>query len=289
MSQKIVFLNGQYVDINNAKISILDRGFNYGDGLFETMRAYNGNVFQLDFHLERLFKSTQEIFITVPYNHEQLRGVIYEVIKKNGHKNAIVKLTVTRGVSEPGLKIQASSSPTLLVYARQTKPIPQELYDGGVKISLHNFMAAKISGLSSQIKSCNYLSNILIKKLADDKDTFEGIMLNEKGHVCEGTTTNIFIVKNNILITPPVNEYVLAGVTRKVILEIARKHDIDCKEVNFTAKDIESADEVFLTNTGIEVLPVCEVDSLSIQNPIPGSVTKFLHDKYLNLIDETSN
>jgi branched-chain amino acid aminotransferase len=289
MGQEIVFLNGQYVDINNANISIFDRGFSYGDGLFETMRSYSGHIFQLDLHLKRFFKSTQDIFITVPYNPEQLSEIISEVINKNGLKEAIIKLTITRGVSEPGLSIQSSNSPTLLVYARPYKPLPKEHYENGVNVSLHSFSAAKISGLSTQIKSCNYLSNILIKKLADDKDTFEGIMLNEKGHVCEGTTSNIFIVKNDVLITPPISQYVLEGVTRKVILDIAKCHNIIGKEDNFTAKEIESANEVFLTNTGIEVLPVSKVDNLTLKKPAPGPLTNFLYGQFLNLIDEVSN
>ena len=289
MGKETVFLNGQFLDINEAKISILDRGFNYGDGLFETMRSYNGRVFKLDLHLNRLLKSAQEIFIDVPYDKEQLKKTIYEVIKKNSFKEAIIKLTVTRGVSEPGLSIQYSSRPTLLVYAIQFKPLPKEYFNNGVDISLHPFSAIKLSGLTDQIKSCNYLSHIIIKKLAEDQNTFEGIMLNEKDHVCEGTSSNIFIIKNGVLITPPISEYVLEGVTRNVIHEIVNNHNIFSKENNFTAKDIESADEVFLTNTGIEVLPVGKVDNITIKKPIPGPLTKFIHNQFLNMIDEQSN
>lgn len=289
MNQEIVFLNGQFLERDKANISILDRGLMYGDGLFETMRAYNGHVFMLDLHLNRFFISSQEIFIELPHNKEQIKNIIYEVLKKNKFKEALVKLVLTRGVSEPGLGIDSSTSPTLLVYARQFKPLPKKFYEKGVNVSLHQSSAIKISGLSTQIKSCNYLSHIIIKKLADDQGTFEGIMLDEKGHVCEGSTSNIFIIKNKVLLTPPINEYVLAGVTRKVVLDIAKIHGIISKEESFTAKDVMLADEVFLTNTGIEVLPVSKVDNILIKKPSPGPLTKFIYEHFLNLIDEVSN
>jgi branched-chain amino acid aminotransferase len=288
MDQEIVFFNGKFLDIDKANISILDRGFMYGDGLFETMRSYNGHVFMLDLHLNRFFKSSREIFLDLPYNQEQLTKIICEVIKKNKFSEAIIKLTATRGVSKPGLGLDTHSSPTLLVNARQLKPLPKDFYENGVKISLHPSSAIKLSGLSTQIKSCNYLSHIIIKKLADDQGAFEGIMLNEQGHVCAGTTSNIFIVKKEVLLTPPISEYVLAGVTRAVILDIAKNMGINSKEEYFTKNDIESADEIFLTNTGIEILPVCKVDNSTLNLAVPGRLTNSLYDRFLKLIDEVS-
>ena len=288
MEQRIVFLNGQYMDVEKAKISVLDRGFSYGDGLFETMRAYRGKVFRIGLHLDRLLASAADIFLKISYSRDELGLIIYETLKKNKCQEAIIKLTVTRGRSEPGLSLDSSSSPTLLVYIRPFEPLSKELYRDGAAIATFPSSAIGISGLREQIKSCSYLSHIIMKKLAEDQGAYEAVMLNDKGAVCEGTASNIFIVKSGILYTPPANEHVLAGVTRKVVLEIAQRQGVEFKEESFSKREIVSADEAFLTNTGIEILPVCRADNQTVGDGKPGSLTKSLRGHFLNLIDSES-
>ena len=289
MGKRIVFLNGEYVDIENAKVSVMDRGLNYGDGLFETMRAYYGKVFRLDLHLERLFQSAANIFLEIPYSREELSLIIDDTIKRNNFQETIIRLTVTRGRSEPGLGICESSSPTLLVYARPVKPLPKEYLENGVKIITVSSSAVRISGLREQIKSCNYLSHIMLKKLADDQGAFEAIMQKDDGTICEGTTSNIFIVTKGIVFTPPISEYVLDGVTRKLVLEIADNLGISHREENFSRHEVIKADEVFLTNTGIEILPVCQVDNCHVGNGKPGVLAESLRANLLNLIEGECN
>jgi len=285
MDKNIVFLNGQYMDIDNAKVSVLDRGFSYGDGLFETMRAYHGRVFRLGLHLDRFFKSAAKIFLQMPYSGDELSLIICDTIKKNNFQEAIIRLTATRGSSDPGLNFSSALSPTLLAHARPFTPLPIEYFETGVKVITVPSSAFRISGLREQIKSCNYLSHIMLKKQADDQGDFEAITLKDDGTVCEGTTSNIFIVKDGVLLTPPVSEHVLAGVTRKVVLEIANNQGMDCREGNFSKHEIFNADEVFLTNTGIEILPVCQVDNYRIGDGKPGSSAKSLRRNLLNLIE----
>jgi len=276
------------MDIDNAKISVLDRGFSYGDGLFETMRAYRGKVFRLERHLDRFYKSASQIYLEIPYSREELSLIIYETIKKNILQETIIRLTATRGPAEPGLSFQADSSPTLLVNARPINPPSNGCYKEGVGIATIPSSSVRVSGLREQIKSCNYLSHILMKKMAEDRGAYEAILLNDHGDVCEGTTSNIFIIKEGIIFTPPVSEHVLAGVTRKVVLEIADNQGIEAKEQIFSKQEIYSADEVFLTNTGIEILPVTQVDKQEIKDGNPGDLTMSLRGQFLNLIDEES-
>jgi len=283
--KNIVFLNGQFMDIDKAKVSVLDRGFSYGDGLFETMRAYHGRVFRLGLHLERFCKSAAEIFLKMPYSRNELSLIISDTIKKNNFQEAIIKLTATRGSSDPGLSIGSALSPTLLAHARPFSPLPKEYFAKGVKVITVPSSAFRISGLRGQIKSCNYLSHIMLKKMADDQGDFDAITLKDDGTVCEGTTSNIFIVKDGVLMTPPVSEYVLAGVTRKVVLEIADNQGIACRLENFSNRDIYNADEAFLTNTGIEILPVCQADYCRIGDGNPGAMVKSLRRHLLNLIE----
>lgn len=284
--RSLVFLNGFFVASENARVSIFDRGFCYGDGLFETMRAYKGKVFRLDLHLDRLYQSAPLIYLDLPLTRREMGVIVRETLKINKVSNAIVRLTLTRGESASGLRIDPNTPPTMVVHTRPLERLPEYMYQDGVNISLISSSASKIANLRVQVKSGNYLSHILLREMASANNCQEAILLDENNRITDGTTSNIFMVRDNVLITPQVNEYVLPGVTRHVVLEIARKRGIPCREQILTPQDVYSADEVFLTNTGIELLPVHQADNQVIGDGKPGFLTKMLYREFLKFVDE---
>lgn len=284
--ESIVFLNGFFVALKNARVSILDRGFCYGDGLFETMRSYKGKVFRLDLHLERLFSSAPLIYLDLPVTCHEMSAIVRETLRRNNCADAIIRLTVTRGESIPGLRIDPTAPPTLVVFVRPIAPLSEQLYRDGVTITFFPSSACRISGITRQVKSGNYLSQILLRKAAESGSFLEAILLDDEGRVTEGTTTNIFTIHNGVLRTPPLSEYVLPGITRHIVLEIARGKSIPCREENITQQDIYAADEVFLTNTGVEVLPVRQAGDIVIGQGKPGKLTRLLHREFLNTVEQ---
>ena len=283
--EPIVYLNGAFVPLADAKVSILDRGFCYGDALFETMRVYSGKIFHLDLHLDRLERGAQSIFLELPESRERIQEILYETFNRNQGADAVIRLTLTRGEGILGKLWQAGTTPTLSVYVRPYSGPPDEWYQNGVPISLIPNSAAKLGNLQEQIKSANYLSQVLARKQAEDLNSVEGIMINEQGEVCEGTISNIFMVKEGILSTPAVNGYVLAGVTRHVVLKLAAQTGIPCKERLLIADDILQGDELFLTNTGWEILPVARVNGKTVDSGQPGPLTQALHREFRKSVD----
>jgi branched-chain amino acid aminotransferase len=283
--EPIVYLNGKFIPLSQAKVSILDRGFCYGDALFETMRVYSGKIFQLDRHLDRLEHGAQNIFLKLPESRERVEEILYATFSRNQGADAVIRLTLTRGEGILGKLWQAATSPTLSVYVRSYSAPPDEWYQNGVPISLIPNSAAKLGGLQEQIKSANYLSQILARKQAEDQNSVDGIMINDQGEVCDGTISNIFVVKNVELSTPAVNSYVLAGVTRQVVLKLATEAGTVCKERSMTADDILQGDEVFLTNTGWEILPVTRVGGKAVGSGQPGPLTQALRREFRKFVD----
>jgi len=280
-----VYLDGKFIPLSQAKVSILDRGFCYGDALFETMRVYSGKIFQLDQHLNRLEHGAQNIFLKLPESRERIQEILYETFTRNQGADAIIRLTLTRGEGILGKLWQADTSPTLSVHVRPYSAPPDEWYQNGVPISLIPNSAAKLGGLQEQIKSANYLSQILARKQAEDQNSVDGIMINEQGEVCDGTISNIFVVKDGELSTPAVNGYVLAGVTRQVVLKLATETGTVCKERSITADDVLQGDELFLTNTGWEILPVTRVDGKIVGSGQPGPLTQALRREFRKFVD----
>ena len=270
----IVYINGLFWTIDNAKISVLDRGFNYGDGLFETMRSYSGNVYRLECHLNRLFKSAGLIFIDLPMTKNEIRSAINQLLELNKLSNSLVRLTISRGQQEPGINIDYSAPPTIVIMARPTSRIKDNALKKGVGIKIHKNSGIRIQGIPNQIKSCNYLSNILLREKAIKEGCFETILLDNNNNITEGTFTNIFIIKNKKLLTPIVNEFVLNGITRQAILDICQENNIPYKEDILKEKNLYEADEIFLTNSGIEILPVVSINHCKLKNIIPGPITK---------------
>lgn len=286
MNNEIIFFNDRFLPIKEASVSVLDRGFTLGDGIFETLRAYGGNIFCLEDHLVRLFDSAKKIFIEIPYSKNRLSEIIKETLKKNQFQEAYIRITITRGESPPGLTLPQASSPTVVVYAKKYPNLPKKYYDQGVKIATFPNSATKTSTINPQVKSCNYLSQILIKELAKRKDAFEGIILEDDNKVTEGTVSNIFIVKDKKLKTPELSPFILPGITRKIILELAQKIKIPSEETQLTLENICHADEIFICNTGIEILPVSHVDSIQIGNGTPGEITNILRQRFLKTVEE---
>ena len=286
MQEPIVYINGLFKPLKNAKVSILDRGFCYGDGLFETMRAFNGNVFRSNQHLERLFRSLPLIFMDLPMTPHEVNSVVKETLDRNKFKNAIIRLTVTRGINEPSFQIDQEVAPTLVIHARPHQPLPKSIYCKGVNISLITMQAPVLLGVNQSLKTCNYLSNILLLKFSQLQGSMEGIIVDPILGVTEGATSNLFIVKDGILKTPASNNSVLDGITRQVVLEIAMNHKVPVSKGLLVSEDIYNADEVFITNSGIDIVPVVKVDDKPVGNKKPGILTNFLRDEFLKCIEE---
>ena len=289
MDEPTVYINGLFTPLRNAKISILDRGFCYGDGLFETLRASNGQIFYIEQHIDRLFDSLQKVLIELPMTRLELTKAVKETLARNKYKNAIIRLMVTRGDTESNIQIDSKIHPTLVINIRPFIPLPKLAYKKGVRVMLFQERANLVNGISLRLKSCNYLSNILIKELSNKKNFTEGVVVDPDFGVTEGTTSNIFIVEQGQIKTPPLSPYVLAGITRQVVLEIARDHKIPFTEEKITADELIYADEVFITNSCIEIVPVTQVNSNFIGLKKPGILTRFIHEEFLKCVEANKN
>ncbi|TDJ52837.1 MAG: hypothetical protein E2O43_03225 [Nitrospina sp.] len=283
--ESIVYLDGKFVPLSQAKVSILDRGFSYGDALFETLRVYSGKIFRLGQHLDRLKRGADLIFMKLPETRERIEDILYETFNRNQGADAVIRMTVTRGQGLPGKLWQDDCSPTLLVHVRPYQAPPEEWYQKGVPVSLIPDSAARLGRVSEQIKSANYLSQILARKQADDQQSVEAVMMNERGEVCDGTISNIFLVENGQLSTPAVNGYVLAGVTRQVVLELAGETGVPTLERVVSPDEMVKADEVFLTNTGWEILPVTRIDGETVGSGRPGLLTQTLQQEFRKSVE----
>ena len=288
MLTPIVYINGLFWTIDKANISVLDRGFTYGDGLFETMRVYSGKIFRLEHHLDRLFQSARSIFIELPITRNEIRSAIYAAIKLNGLSNSIVRLTVTRGELDSGLNVDYSSPPTIVILVKPVKAISKKTYKEGIGIKLYKKSAIRTQGISNKIKSCNYLSNIILRENALKENFFEAILLDHNHNVTEGTISNIFIIKNNQLKTPITNEFVLSGIIRQAILDLCLENNIPFKEDLITERELYEADELFLTNSAIEILPVRNINHHKLKNRGMRPMTKHIHMLLLKSFEESS-
>jgi branched-chain amino acid aminotransferase len=281
ISELLVYIDGKFYSKNEAKISVFDHGLLYGDGIFEGIRVYNGRVFKLDEHIDRLYESAKTVNIEIPLSKEEFKSAIIEVLRKNNLKDAYIRAIVTRGVGQLGLDPRHCEKPTIII-------IPQRLEEYPLTVSVKRRVRAIISSirrtppfcLPPMVKSLNYQNNILARIEAIHAGVDEAIMLDWRGYVCEGTGNNIFIVKREKLITPPLYTSILPGITRQTIIEIAKKLGIEVLERDITIHDLYNADEVFLTATGTEILSVVEIDGRKIGTGEPGSITMRLEDEF---------
>jgi branched-chain amino acid aminotransferase len=273
----LVYVNGKIVPSQEAVISVFDHGFLYGDGIYETMLVYDGVIFKLDEHLQRLYRSASLIGLTLSLDVDRLKIALFDTLLANKLKNAYVRLTVSRGHGEIGLDPELCPEPTIVIMTQPSKAYPQALYEKGMPIIISDTRRNLKEAVDPRIKSLNFLNNILAKIEAIKVDAYEAIMLNAHQQLTEGTISNIFFLKDDILCTPSVACGILDGITRGTVIDLAVKEDIKVKEGEFTQEDIFAAIEVFITNTSLEVMPVSKVDSMTY--PV-GKITKRLHKAY---------
>lgn len=275
-----IYINGKFYPESRAKVSVFDHGYLYGDGVFETLRADGGRVFKLDEHLNRLFNSAQTIKLKIPLTKEEIKEAVKETLKKNRLKSAYIRVSLSRGRGELGLSPKGCSSPNLVIIAKKPKGYPPELYQRGVEVITASTRRSSPPMLFPGIKCTNFLWGILAKIEAEQRGAFEAILLNSQGEVTEGTVSNIFIVKESILITPPTYAGILEGITRNCVIELAKKMGIGVKEETITSYDLYTADESFLTNTSLGIMPVVKVDGRVISKGKPGKITQRLRCKF---------
>lgn len=269
-----IYLDGQFVDEADAKISVFDHGLLYGDGVFEGIRLYGGNIFRLEEHLERLEYSAKALLLQIPLNRAELAEATCETCRQNGLRDAYIRLVVTRGVGDLGLAPWLCPKPSLFIIASKISLYPQEHYDNGLSIVTVPTRRINPAALPSTVKSLNYLNNILGKIEARQFGALEAIMLNDQGYIAECTADNIFVVHKGEIITPAVSQGALKGITRGTIFDVAKELGVPIREADMTRYDVWCADECFLTGTGAEVVPVVKLDGRVIGSGKPGPITQ---------------
>ena len=282
-----IYIDGNFHDQAEAKISVFDHGLLYGDGVFEGIRFYNDRVFRLQEHIDRLWDSARAIAMDIPMSKSELVAAILETIRQNDLHDGYVRLIVTRGVGSLGLSPDSCRRPSIIIIAATIALYPEDLYQKGLTMVTCSTRRTPPAALSPRVKSLNYLSNILGKLEAQNAGAGEGLMLNEQGYVAECTGDNIFIVKKGEISTPHLNSGILAGVTRAVVFELAEKLGIRAVERELIRHDIYTADECFLTGTAAEVIPAVQLDRRLIGNGQPGPITLQLIESFRELTRAT--
>lgn len=280
-----IYLNTRFVSKEEAKISVFDHGFLYGDGVFETLRAYGGKVLLLSEHIARLEQSAARLHIPMPVKRSRLSAIVAESLELNKLTDAYLRITVSRGHGEIGLDPALCKNPTLVVIAMPFEPYPESFYTDGVSVAVVQTRRNLPEALPPHVKSLNYLNNILAKMEATALGAYDAVLLNHQGEVTEGTTSNVFVALGGRLLTPAHDCGILAGITRNLVLQLARELEIPTEETRLTAADLPIADECFLTNTTVEVLPVTQVDGQKIGDGRPGEITRRLHASFRDSLD----
>lgn len=279
----IIYLNGEFVEKEHAKISIFDHGLLYGDGVFEGIRSYNYKAFKLNEHIDRLYNSAKAIMLEIPLSKEEIKDAILETLKRNNLKDAYIRVVVTRGEGDLGLDPKKCPKPFVFIITDKIVLYSENFYKDGLEVITVSVRRNIPETVNPRIKSLNYLNNILAKIEANTAGVHEAIMLNNDGYVAECTGDNIFIVKDGKLITPSLHIGVLDGITRKTVIDIATELKIPAEEKTFTRYDIYIADECFLTGTAAEIIPVVKVDSREIGDGKPGKITFKLMEHFKRL------
>lgn len=275
-----VYINGTLYDKDDAKVSVYDHGLLYGDGVFEGMRSYGGNVFRLKQHLERLWNSARAIRLEIPMTLESLADAVNQTLETNEIRDGYVRLIVTRGAGTLSLDPNKTSNPQVIIITDHITLYPDEYYKNGLEIITVSTIRNHPAALNPRIKSLNYLNNILAKMEGLQAGCVEALMLNHKGEVAECTGDNLFLVRNDQLYTPPIDAGILEGITRDAVMELARADGRHVQEIPLSRNDIFIADECFLTGSAAEVVPVVKVDSRKIGDGSPGQVTRELMKQF---------
>lgn len=281
MPQSKIWMNGEYISPDEATVSVFDHGLLYGDGVFEGIRAYEGCVFKLEEHVDRLFRSARVINLDIPREKSETIEAVVETVRKNDLNDAYIRLVVTRGQGDLGLDPEHCSEPTMFIIAADIELYPEEVYDQGLELITVPTRRNQPEAINPRIKSLNYLNNIMAKMEAKQAGYKEAIMLNEQGYVVECTGDNIFIVENDDLIrTPPPHMGVLEGITRESLIELAEEEGLEVREEPFNRYDLYVADECFVTGTAAEVLPVVNIDGRNVDDGTPGPVSEKLITRF---------
>ena len=275
----LVYIHGEYKKQEDAKVSVFDHGLLYGDGIFEGIRAYNGRIFKLDEHIERFFEGAKVLMLRMPLSFDEVKEVVCETCRRNNIKDGYIRLVATRGVGDLGLCPSKCDGAQIFCIAATIQLYPEEMYKSGIPIITAQQRRNNPTILDPQIKSLNYLNNILAKIEANHAGAQEAIMLAQNGVVAECTADNIFIVKNGMIYTPPIYCGALDGITRRTVIDLARGAGYTLEEKEFTLFNVYNADECFLTGTGAECVPVSTADRRVIGTGKAGPVT----DKILGL------
>ncbi|MGE5483756.1 MAG: branched-chain-amino-acid transaminase [Ignavibacteriales bacterium] len=284
---RMIYLDGQIVPETEAKVSVFDHGVLYGDGVFEGIRGYNGRVFRLTQHLDRLYESARSIMLDIPIGWSEMERAVVDTVRANGLRDCYIRLVVTRGPGDLGLDPRRCPRPTVFIIADAITLFPAELYEKGLAVMSVSTRRTAPDALSPRVKSLNYLNNIMAKMIANTAGIPEVLMLNAQGYVVEGTGDNVFIVRKGILITPPLHLGPLEGITRNAVMELARSMGIAVVEDAFALHDVYVADECFLTGTAAEVIPVVNADGRRIGSGSPGPITNRLVEAFRDLANST--
>ena len=281
-----IWLDGKFLEKDDAKISVYDHGLLYGDGVFEGIRVYSDRIFRCADHLNRLWDSAKAIRLAIPYTREELTAAMQETNKANNFTDCYVRLVVTRGAGYLGLNPNKCPRPTAFIIAETIELYPREMYEKGMSVITASVIRNHPNAVSPRIKSLNYLNNILAKIEATDAGVPEAIMLNHEGNVAECTADNIFIARNSTLYTPTITDGILEGITRNVIIELCARLKIPCVERTLQRQDLYIADECFLTGSAAEVIPVTRIDARVIGSGAPGPLTKRILEAFHRYIRE---
>ena len=279
-----VNLNGDLVDKSAAKISVYDHGLLYGDGVFEGIRVYSGKVFRLHEHVERLYESALHLLLDIPWPRDRIIAEVLRTVDANKKIDGYIRLVVTRGEGTLGLDPNKCSNPQVIIIVDDISLYPPKMYDEGMEVITSSIIRSHPNTISPRVKSLNYLNNILAKIEATRAGVPEAIMLNHMGEVAECTADNLFLVKHGLLRTPPISAGILEGITRNTVIDLAEASGITVQEMALTRHDVYSADELFLTGTGAEIIPVVKVDGRVIGNGKPGPIGRSLRERYQVLV-----
>jgi branched-chain amino acid aminotransferase len=282
-----IYIDGEFYSEANAKVSVFDHGLLYGDGIFEGIRFYNGRVFRLEEHLDRLWDSAHSICLTIPMSKREMTTALLETIRQNDLREGYIRLVVTRGVGNLGLNPAQCKKPSVIIITAQIALYPESVYRNGLTVVTCATRRTSPASLNPAVKSLNYLNNVMARIEANLANADEALMLNDAGNVAECTADNVFIIKRGQIFTPPITAGALRGITRSVVFEIAAELGIKITETEITRHDVFIADECFLTGTAAEVIPVIKVDSREIGNGKPGPISARMIARFRQLTRET--
>jgi branched-chain amino acid aminotransferase len=282
-----IYIDGKFCSEANAKISVFDHGLLYGDGIFEGIRFYNGRVFRLEEHLERLWDSARSIMLEIPMSRREMTGALLETIRQNDLREGYIRLVVTRGIGNLGLNPAQCKRPSVIIIVATIALYPAEVYQRGLTVVTCATRRTSPSSLNPAVKSLNYLNNVMARIEANLAGADEALMLNDAGNVAECTADNLFIIKHGQIFTPPISAGALRGITRSVVFEIAAELGIKIAEADITRHDVFTANECFLTGTAAEVIPVVKADGRLIGNGKPGSISTRMIARFRQMTRET--